>query len=137
MTWVGRTWWELRLLPDWKATDETDCLTITRSDDGAFQLSGAVKTASAILLSELEDMCREEVPSNAVQTPCNFGQFQGVAASYIEEGILWQKFWLAHGNLMVYATYNGYPSTWGQDGTHVLSMLGSLRVIPSANTLPS
>jgi len=137
MTWVGRTWWELQLLPGWEAIDSAECLTITRSADGAFQLSGAVKTASAILMSELEDMRQKEVASHAEHTILNTGQFQGVAASYIEEGTLWKKFWLAHGNLMVYATYNGFPTTWALESTDVMAMLNSIRVISTANVIPA
>lgn len=137
MTWVGRTWWELKLLRGWKATDDPECLTITRSDEGAFQLSGAVKTAGAIELSELEDFCRAEVPDDAMYSSFDSGNFQGVTAQYFEDGAHWQKYWLARDNLMIYATYNGASSAWEHEKAEVIAMLKSLRPIQSANALPA
>jgi hypothetical protein len=135
MNWVGRTWWELQLCAGWNTSDDPECLTITRSAEGAFQLSGAIKTAGTIELSELEEFYSAEVPREAILTSFDSGQFQGFTAEYFEDGALWRKYWLARDNLMIFATYNGTLSAWERERMEVIAMLRSLRPIQSANTL--
>ena len=137
MTWVGRTWWELELLPGWEARHDAECLTITRSDDSALQLSGAVKSIGDILIEELEQMRVEQTPPGSKGSPFTAGVFRGVNAGYARDGWQCQGFWLAYGNLLVYATYTGIPSAWEIERSNILAMLNSLRVIPSANGKPS
>ncbi len=137
MNWVGGTWWELQLQPDWEAQDDLECLSIFRSDGGALQLSAAVKTAGEIVISELEDMRARETPNNATQSRFTASQFWGLNASYMEDETLWQKFWLAHGSLMVFATYNGLPSDWDRESADVIAMLESLRIQSTVNVIPS
>ena len=137
MNWVGGTWWELQLQPDWEARDDPECLSITRSNGGAFQLSAAVKTAGAIVMAELEGMRAREIPDNATHSCFTAREFSGLNASYMEDETLWQKFWLAHGNLMVFATYNGLPSHWDQESADVITMLESLRIKSTVNAIPT
>jgi hypothetical protein len=137
MNWIGRTWWELKLLTGWNASDDPECLTITRSDQGALQLSGSVKKAGAIEQSELEEFCRAAIPHEAMAEPFDSGQFRGFTVQYFEDEVLWQKYWIACDNLMIYATYNGTPSAWEHEKMEVMAMLKSLRPIQSANALPA
>lgn len=137
MNWVGGTWWELQLQPEWEVRDDPECLAITRSNGGAFQLSAAVKTAGAIVMAELESMRARETPDNATHSRFTAREFCGLSASYMEDDTLWQQFWLAHGNLMVFATYNGLPSDWDRESSDVIAMLESLRLKSTANVIPS
>lgn len=137
MNWVGGTWWELQLQPDWEAEDNPECLSITRSNGGAFQLSAAVKTAGAIVMDELEGMRARETLNNATHSHFTAREFWGVNARYMEDETLWQKFWLAHGNLMIFATYNGLLSHWDRESADVIAMLESLRLKSTANVIPS
>jgi len=137
MNWVGGTWWELQLQPDWEAQDDLECLSIFGSDGGVLQLSAAVKAAGEIVISELGDMRARETPDNATHSRFTASQFWGLNASYMEDETLWQKFWLAHGNLMVFVTYNGLPAYWDREGADVITMLESLRLRSAVNVIPS
>jgi hypothetical protein len=137
VTWVGGTWWELKLRDGWEAHDDPECLTITRSDAGAFQLSSAIKKSGVILPSELEDLCERDTPLGIKPIPFNTAVFHGLTASYVDEGSLWEKFWLASGNLHIYATYNGLPSVLNSELPDVKAMLESLRFTSAVNELPA
>jgi hypothetical protein len=133
--WVGGTWWELKLSDRWNSREGSECLTLTCSSQGALQLSGAVKTAGHILPSELQEQC-SGCPPGSVAREVNAGAFHGLHIAFAENGVCWQKFWLAHGNVLVFATYNGTPSAWQAERQAVYSMLASLRPRAAINAAP-
>ena len=45
--------WTLELAPEWKVTQDPECLTITRSDEGELQISRAEKKTGRITGEEL------------------------------------------------------------------------------------
>jgi hypothetical protein len=137
MEYVGGTWWELQLLHGWHATEHPECLTLTRSGSGAFQLSAAVKTNGAILSHEVEAQSREGTPQGAESIPFNTGEFSGFTAGYEEADTHWQRFWLARGNVLVFATYNGLHAAWLSEQPDVYAMLATLRPRAAANVLPA
>ena len=137
MEYVGGTWWELQLLDGWCATEHPECLTLTRSEHGAFQLSAAVKTRGAILPDEVEAQSRKGTPETSKAVPFEAGKFIGFTAGYEEDETHWQRFWLAHGNVLVFATYNGSPECWRAEQPGVYAMLATLRPRASANARPA
>lgn len=134
---VGGTWWELSVAERWTALEDRDCVTLTHSANGAFQLSAAVKGGGSVLPTEVEEKCRAGAPSGATTSSYLAGPFRGFTAAYVEDSVHWQKFWLAHGNLMVFATYNGRPSAWLSERMAVHAMLATLRSRSVANVLPA
>lgn len=87
-------------------------------------------------MAELEGMRVREIPDNATRSRFTAREFCGLNASYMEDDTLWQKFWLAHGSLMVFATYNGLPSDWDRERSDVIAMLESLRIKSTVNVIP-
>lgn len=128
MTWVGSTWWELELAEGWRTQDDPECLTVTRSAEGALQLSAAVKSAGLVSPAEIHDFYRPTVPSGAPFDPASFGSFTGFRTHFVEDGVHWHKFWLCHGSLLIFVTYNGTPESWRLEKDEVFAMLRSLRI---------
>ena len=137
MDWVGGTWWELPLLPGWSAKDDPECLSITKSEEGALQLSAAVKSAGVATMEELREFCGSSVPKNAEIVEASMGSFHGFVAGYKEDDTYWQKLWLANGGLLVFVTYNGTKNAWQAEKAEVMTMLASLRLKPAQNELPA
>ena len=137
MEYVGGPWWELQLLDGWLVTEHPECLTLTRSAHGAFQLSSAVKTQGTILPSEVEAQARKGTPETARSMPFEAGEFFGFTSGCEEGDTHWQRFWLAHRNILVFATYNGSPAAWRSEQPAVLAMLATLRLRAPANALPA
>jgi hypothetical protein len=137
MPYVGGTWWELELADGWQTEDHAECLTLSRSNEGAFQLSAAAKKVGAVLPREIEEQLRQSALNGALACPFSAGVFSGLSVSYRELGVHWQRLWLAHGNLLVFATYNGSPEAWCNEQQDVYAMLATLRPRAAENTLPA
>jgi hypothetical protein len=134
--YVGGAWWEFRLFGGWHVTEHAECLTLTRSKLGSFQLSAAVKTHGTVTPREVEAQSRKGAPETSRPIPFEAGEFSGFTAGYEQENTHWQRFWLAHGNVLVFATYNGAPEAWHAEKPEVHSMLATLRLRSSTNALP-
>jgi len=129
---VGRGPWELDLAPGWRAKDDDECLTLTKSREGAFQLSSSTKTIGAIDLDEIREFYGAKLPPDASFAFVDFGTFAGYAAEFIDANRLWRKYWLAHTNVLVFATYIGASGAWSQDRAEVHRMLSSLCIVKAA-----
>jgi hypothetical protein len=134
--YVGGTWWELELLNGWCAIEHPECLTLARSENGAFQLSAAVKTAGPVLAHEVEAQSRKDAPRGRKSIPFTAGDFSGFTVGHEDADTHWQKFWLACGNVLVFATYNAPHATWVIEQPDVYAMLATLRPRAPANVLP-
>ncbi|HPN07646.1 MAG TPA: hypothetical protein PK050_17690 [Hyphomonadaceae bacterium] len=136
MKFVGGTWWELQLAEGWRAHDHPECLTLTKSNDGAFQLSAATKRSGPVLQSEIEVQSRKGMPASVHSVPFSAGEFSGFCVGYGEGEHHWQRFWLACANVLVFATYNGLHEAWRSEQPSVYAMLHTLRLRQPANVLP-
>jgi len=137
MRWVGGTKWELYLAQGWAAQDDPECLTLTKSEQGAFQLSSAVKTAGSIELDELREFHQSRIPAQSKLQAISFGSFQGLYTNFVEDDAVWHKYWLANASLLVFATYTGTEEAWIAEKNDVQKMLGSLRLRQDQNALPA
>jgi hypothetical protein len=135
MEYVGGPWWELQLLDGWRVTEHPECITLTHSEHGAFQLSAAEKRTeqfcpAKFMRSHVKAHLRRQDPSHS--RPESLRAF---TAGYEENGRHWQRFWLAHDNVLVFASYNGSPECWRSEQAEVYAMLATLRPRPSTNLL--
>ena len=137
MECVGGAWWELQVADGWSASHDAECLTLTRTNSGAFQLSAAVKSLGSILSSEVEGQSRQGTPVGVKSFPYTAGKFTGSTVGYEEEDAHWQKFWLACANILVFATYNGSHEAWLSEQSAVYAMLASLKPRAAADVLPA
>ncbi len=125
---IGGTWWELDLIPGWKCKDNPECLTVTKSDEGAFQLSSSAKTSGIISGDEVLNIARMKLPPALNTYQVVFGEFSGYEASYIDGNVEWRKYWLACENILLFITYNGSSNAIGREEPEVKEMLSTLRL---------
>lgn len=108
-------------------SDEVDCLTLTASEDGAFQLSGAIKKGGAVDLSEIRAFYQSELAAGESGL-VTAGEFSGYSVEFQEDDVLWRKYWLAAGCVLVLATYNGTEDAMAREMPEVERMLNTLRL---------
>ena len=135
--WVGSSWWELRLLPGWSARQDPECLTLTKSDEGALQLSGSVKTKGIIDPSEIQAHATRQARNGTSLEKVSLGAFEGWSEEFLEKASYWRRYWLWHGNLLIFVTYNGSSTASRAEEADVRSMLCSLRIRKDLGGVPS
>jgi hypothetical protein len=121
----GRSW-TLELAPEWEVTQDPECVTITRSDEGALQISSAEKATGRIVDEDLLEFVDD--PSWGTPMPVEFGMYRGHGVSYDEDGDECRRYWVANGNRLLFITYFGSPEATKAEEQDVNKMLSSLRV---------
>jgi hypothetical protein len=129
---VARDSFTIEVPSTWAVRDEPDCLTLSRSNDGAFQLSSARRSNGAIDHDELRRFYEPTVPANGRFEPYATRTFSGFVATWEAEEVLWRKYWLACGQILVFATYIGSESAWSRDNLDVERMLDTLKAATGA-----
>ena len=125
---VGYERWSLSTAPGWHARYDPECITITPSaNTAALQLSSSVKTDGIVADAEMQKLAGRQPDLMGSPSAVTFGQFRGLSVSYTEDDIYWHRFWLAHGNILIFATYNGSIECRASHEPAVLSMLESLQ----------
>jgi hypothetical protein len=125
---VARASFAVSVPAGWAVRDDPECLTLVGGDDGAFQLSSARKSAGPIDLDELRTFYEPTVPEHGAFEPHEANSFSGFVATFMAGNVLWRKYWLACGNVLVFATYNGAALSWSRDQADVIKILKSLTV---------
>lgn len=103
---VGWQSWSFEVPDEWSVTHHSDCLSLTLADGGALQASSARKkdgfvTEQDLLFSE------EERETWGEWKPVRCGEFNGILYEYRDEGIVWRRWYLRNGSLLLFVTYNG------------------------------
>jgi hypothetical protein len=111
--------------------ERIECITITKSDFGAFQLSSAIGKSKQLSVEDIFDFYAPTVPDSAELEAASFGPFSGMSAKYKVDGVQWHKLWLAKENCLLFATYNGTPDAWYHEAGEVDAMLRTLRWNPT------
>src|SRR5512134_2116348 len=103
---VGTDWWSLELEPGWSAVNDPECVTITKSNSGAFQISAGRRPERPASLEELRKAAERQHDLMGPPLPVTCGGFRGFTVSYSHNGAEWRRFWLGRGPLWIFATYN-------------------------------
>ena len=98
---VGR--WSLQLAPGWEGELEDGCACIAKEDGAG------------------------ELPGDADVGPTRMGDFEGLHATYVEDGQRWQRFYLSYGRLLLLISYTVDLADEGAEDDEVIAMLRSLR----------
>ncbi|OGB21032.1 MAG: hypothetical protein A3I66_18800 [Burkholderiales bacterium RIFCSPLOWO2_02_FULL_57_36] len=130
MNSIRRGCFELDVLPQWDSSQDEECLTLTRSDEGAFQLSAFVKREGVVGLAEIRSFYQKENPK-AELVPATAGEFSGYMVSFEDGEAKWSKYWIAAENVLVLATYNGPTGAYLREMPDVYAMLSTLRRVPA------
>ena len=124
---VGTEWWSLEIAPGWSGQDDEECFTLTRSENGAFQLSAARRESAPITPAEIDDRSRTDCSRFGQPFGVRFADFEGYGVTYFEGELAWRRYWLYQGRLVVFVTYVCTVEPHVSEWADVETMLGSLR----------
>ena len=118
--------WSLTLAPSWQADDDEDCVCIVRPGVGALQIGAAPKDTS-VTDEDLADFAADHLDAGAGTRPVALGDFSGIAIRQGADGIQWRQWFLRHGPVALFVTYNCAEADRGVEDADIDRMLGSLR----------
>ena len=123
---VGR--WSLELAPGWQAELEDGCACVTGPDGlGVLLISHTQRPAMPVAREELDRLASGELPASADAGACRMGDFDGLHATYVEDGQRWHRFYLGFGTLLLLVTYTVEVAHDGSEDDAVIGMLRTLR----------
>jgi hypothetical protein len=126
MLTVGR--WSLQLAPGWQAEIEEGCASVIGPDDlGVLLISHAQRSQVPVAREELDRLASAELPASADAGACRMGDFDGLHATYVEDGQRWHRFYLGFGTLLLLVTYTVELAHDGSEDDAVIGMLRTLR----------
>lgn len=123
---VGR--WGLQLAKGWEAEHEDGCVCVSNPDGfGVLLISHRQRPKNPIARPELYELASAELPGSADAGDCKMGDFEGLHATYVDEGQRWHRFYLSFGTLLLLVTYMVELAHDGSEDDVILGMLRSLR----------
>ena len=132
MNTTGGSSWELTLAPSWDAQSDTECETITNATGvGALQISAARKD-TPVTDEDLAGFAQEHIDAGAKTKPVVLGSFSGMTLRYEVDGSHWRQWYLKHGAVALFVTYNCPAADKGKEDLAVDQMLSSLKARESA-----
>ena len=124
---TGGVSWELELSPSWSSQTDEECESIYSPNGvGALQISTARKDGG-VTDDDLEDFAENENDADAALNVTQLGAFRGIELSYDADGTHWRRWYLRHGPVALFATYNCSIDDKGKEDRDVNQMLSSLR----------
>jgi hypothetical protein len=123
---IGR--WSLRLAPGWDAELEEGTAFVTGPEElGVLMISHAQRSQLPVAREELDRLARAELPASADAGACSMGDFEGLHATYVDDGQRWHRFYLGFGTLLLLVTYTVEVAHDGVEDDAVIGMLRTLR----------
>jgi len=123
---IGR--WALRLAPGFEAELEDGCVCVTKPDGyGVLLISHTERPGQPVARPELDALAGAELPSTADVGACRMGDFEGLHATYVEDGARWHRFYLCFGSVLLLVSYTVELAHDGLEDDMVIGMLRTLR----------
>jgi hypothetical protein len=123
---VGWQSWSLEVSDEWSVTDHPECLSLTLSDEAALQVSSARKQDGVVAEQDLLFQ-EEERELWGKWKPVQCGEFDGIVYEYSQEAIVWRRWFLRNGPILLFVTYNGTPEAAKREGAAVSTVLNTAR----------
>ena len=126
MLTVGRC--SLKLAKGWEAEQEEGCVCVTHPKGyGVLLISHTQRPKTPVAREELEQLASAELPGSADLGNARMGDFEGLHASYVEDGERWHRFYLCFGTLLLLITYTVEIAHDGAEDDAIIGMLRTLR----------
>ena len=119
--------WCLMLPPEWSAEEEEGSVLITDQDGiGELAITTLVRDQEDAPETSLSEIAQMESPEVSSWANVTFGDFSGVTGPFIEDGAVWQEWYLSHGVALLYCTYACDAEDAGMDMPAVEEILSTL-----------
>lgn len=121
--------WIVDAPKEWAVVQHPECLTLELSDRGALQFSSATKRSGCVDYAELQHVAGRLNEGWGGAEAVAYGDFSGLLFSYVDtKGIGWRRWFLGHGAILLFVTYNAEAPISRADEQLIQSTLDTLRV---------
>lgn len=126
-------WWCIGIPPEWWADRDDDIIVIGDTDDvGVIEISTLCKDSGNFDNAEIRRIALDNAETDCDWSDTRCGDFVGVYTTWLEEESAIREWYLADGNVLLFATYSCEPQQRGLDDAAVDEIMGTLsRLLPS------
>ena len=101
------SWWSIKLLPTWSATESAECVSLRSSgDSGVLQISAIRKPTGHLTDDDVLEFASDTKQKGRELKPIAKAHVSGVTAEFEDQKRYWREWWLKGGATLVYVTYN-------------------------------
>jgi len=123
-------WWTVVLPPEWWADSEEEGILIGDRDGvGCIEITTLHKEQGEFDIDTLREIAGSGGDGAARWRAARLGDFDGLAADYLEDDAAIREWYLARGSLMLFVTYSCDAENRGLDDAAVDELLDTLMVI--------
>ena len=120
-------WWNLAVPPEWWAESEDESILIGDHDGvGCIEISTLHKEQGEFSAEEVARIARDEAEQQLQWEALSLGEFRGVRAAYLEEGVAIREWYVASGAMLLFITYSCEEENRGMDDAAVDEILDTL-----------
>ena len=120
-------YWKVSLRQGWSGRNDPECATFARpGGPGALQISASRKDGD-VTDEDLRDFARDHLENGAQTEAVTVGDFSGFTFQYRDDENYWRQWFVRHGPLALFVTYNCPVASYGEEGASVDHIVASLR----------
>ena len=122
-------WWSLALPPEWWAEPEEESIVIGDRDSvGCIEITTLHREQGEFDSGAVREVASSQSGAEADWRAATLGEFTGVTADYLEDGVAIREWYLANGPLLLFVTYSCDEENRGMDDAAVEELLDTLIV---------
>ena len=122
----GTESWSVLVPEGWRAWHDAECATLVADPEiGALQISAAIKDA-VVDASDLRAFAAKHLDAGVYPQPIQVGAFVGFSIGFQVEATAWRQWYLRHGAMALFVTYNCAVHARGVEDAAVDAALASL-----------
>ena len=127
------TYWQIDLPEDWVLETDDDAVSLFNPDSSGTLMISTIKEDEIISDEYLEELVTEHLDAGADLQEVECGEFDGVSCCYEADEGYWCEWFLRHGTIMLFVTYDCALDDEGKEDDMVDSMLESLSIVHRVN----
>jgi hypothetical protein len=127
------TYWQIDLPENWEIEEMDDAVSLFNPDSSGTLLISTVKEDENISDDYLEELLAEHIDAGADLHDIECGQFDGLTCCYEADEGYWCEWYLRHGSIMLFVTYDCSLEDEGSEDDLIDSMLETLAIVHRAN----
>lgn len=129
-------WWSIELPSGWSASEGSDCVAFSRGfRAGVLKVSAVRKPDGCIVNADVAEFIGEL--NQGCLVPVDAEQYFGFTRNCQRDGTFLTEWWLAHGSVLVYFTYERTPDIGSNELDGIRRIVESARIDDLQLDVPS
>ena len=127
------TYWQIDLPDNWEIEEIDESVSFFDPENSGTLLITTIKEEEVISDEYLEELVTEHLDAGADLQDVECGVFDGVTCCYEADEGYWCEWYLRHGQIMLFVTYDCSLQDEGSQDDLIDSMLETLAIVHRAN----